>query len=478
MAPKQLLIKQLSASGQVLRKIECAAGQITVLRAQAVSDLKPYQRALAGLSGGERFILTVDSDPYEAYNHDLVGFGEQFKSGPYTVRDFLTENGIAVEEIRPSLVAFGLEERIETQCSALSPQDARLLRLVTATYSQNKILVLNDPFEPLSGQWKERCAELIVHHARMNSRVVIVAALSSRPECWIDNELIVRTQVGETRQKTIGFSSAPSEIKEALQQLRGEVVQEHNALRQSATSQTVATGALIATNPIGTPLENAAHRKSPLTLWQRSYQILTTPLPVSPLTVFFSLTLLTAGVLYKGYKEIDKDSNQSINIATSLPAISSASEPNNIPPPLQEEAAAQNLEETEAEAPSDALSETLRAPISSDLLLDLYPENIKLSVLHTFEGKNIEIPVDSVEASSKPSNNSKSGSSDLLKMLENASETAQPRQNSDNSNPTYTENVSHEVSEQDSEESANWEHRREMMRRKFLDSIQAASGDD
>ena len=231
MSFEQLQIKLLSKSGELLRCVNCFAGQVTVFRAHSGTDLQPYQRALAGIPGPERFSLNLDDEAYSPAQATLIGFGESFAGSSQSVAQFLASFGIPAGAVATALMNYGLDDLDMTLCSQLTPDQERRLRLLAATCSTEKILVLNNPFENVNSQWRERIAQQLVTFARTKEQIVIVPSLSYRPECWIDNEFIVRTQVGENLQRTIGFGSDTTQMQDVVAQVRS-MVQDEDKLRE------------------------------------------------------------------------------------------------------------------------------------------------------------------------------------------------------------------------------------------------------
>lgn len=224
MAPfKKLQINLLSNSGELLNCVSCFAGQVSVFRALSSGALEPYQRALLGMPGPEKFSIILDGQTYVPHEHNLIGFGEQFVPQENSVGEYLINLGVPEGALDSLLVSFGLEMVCNSRFSALTRCEERRVRLVAATYVQNRILIVNNPFEPISSQWRERFAELLVTFARSKSQIVVVTALSNRPECWIDNEFIARIQVGETVQKTIGFGTNSTSINMLVNQVREQL---------------------------------------------------------------------------------------------------------------------------------------------------------------------------------------------------------------------------------------------------------------
>lgn len=221
--PKKLQIKLLSQSAELLSITNCSAGQISVLRAESPSELRPYQRALTGSQGRERFVITVDGVEYRTEDHNLIGLGEVAPHSGMTVSQYLSSVGLLDGGISALLVSFGIEGIEQKLCSALSPDEERKVRLFAATADPAKVIVINEPFEPILSSWRERMAEFLTDFARAKNGLVIVTSLSYRPDSWIDNPAIARHQVGQSLRRTIGFGSGQSEDAQLLNQLRNQV---------------------------------------------------------------------------------------------------------------------------------------------------------------------------------------------------------------------------------------------------------------
>ena len=248
---KKLQIKQLSQSGQLLSCVNCHGGQISVLRATNNSDLQAYARAFSGSTGPERFVIELDGETFNSDQHVLIGYGERFYGSEGTVSDFLQQSGIPSDACESLLLSFGLEHTFNTQCHQISRCEERRIRLLAAVYSINKIIVANDPFDPISSNWRERFAELLLQFVRSKRQIVVVPLLTYRPECWIDNDLISRIQVGENLQKTVGFASGASNIQSMVLQVR-------EMMKNDAVAQE-----LMKDNPLAEQLANVEQTPPP-----------------------------------------------------------------------------------------------------------------------------------------------------------------------------------------------------------------------
>lgn len=221
----RLQIKRLSDSGELLSCINCLAGQITVLRGITEQDLAPYQRAITGLPGKERFSLNYADSSFSPTEHSLIGFGSRLES-QQSVHDLLLSCGLTESALASLLLSYGLSELSNTSCTKLSPCAMRRVELLAAFNSSDKAIILNDPFEPLAEEWREPLAEYLLHATWQNKRVVLVTSLNYRPQSWIGNELINRVQVGADNKRTIGFAGAADDVNIAVKELRERLASE------------------------------------------------------------------------------------------------------------------------------------------------------------------------------------------------------------------------------------------------------------
>ena len=227
---------------KLLNVINCLPGQVTVLRGHSLGELEPYQRALAGLSGKERFRITFGEKEYKPGKHILIGFGEKFTNPKQKLREYFHELGLPSTTIGSSLVAYGLNEALDKTFDQLSECQLRRIQIYTATLLDNNLVIFHNPLEPISMKWKERFAELIVRFARNRKAVVLISSLSYRPQSWIGNEEINRVQVGANTKRTIGFSGDASQMQSMIKEVR----RQSQAIDLNATAKKAKAAAPIA----------------------------------------------------------------------------------------------------------------------------------------------------------------------------------------------------------------------------------------
>jgi len=495
---KKLQIKMLSNSGELLSVVTCHAGQVSVFRAASASDIRPYQRALSGSSGGERFSVSLDGHEYVADEHTLIGFGESAPHRDTTVRDLLQHAGMLEGSVDGLLIAYGLSHAGDTLCSELTQDEERRVRLLAATATPSKVVILNEPFDPIASSWRERFAELLVSFARSSGGMVVVTSLSFRPEGWIDNDSVARIQVGQTAQRTVGFrarSATTTKLVEQLRQMIGDDSKVQQLLSQQPAESpqdsthptaTIAATALAASSVSTDSLHDAVStvEKTTTPLLPFLYQLKT--------LCVLGLSVLTIGGLYlwressmtnqlplvasQNEQPASSQPNQSMpDSATGAPQSVEGGPP--LPPAVGEPSNA-----TEGVQPSAALHPAHIEPAPAPkLLVDEYAEPIRTSLLNTAQGILHIAPSDgdSPAVVSDPTSPQKPQAGNLFALLEGASAKDTSGGNRPPNAPYYddSQSASDSVLEPESYNPSQEEieRQREETRQKFLEAIRAAA---
>ncbi|MCB0335013.1 MAG: hypothetical protein KDD62_01865, partial [Bdellovibrionales bacterium] len=419
MSYKKLQIKLLSKSGELLNVVNCQAGHVTVLRANTHAELQPYQRALTGVPGPERFSINLDGQEFKAAEHVMLGFGKDFLDAK-SVEDFLASYGVPRTALKSVLMSYGLDQYAKEKVGSIGECPQRRVQLLAATYTPDKVLVLNNPFQPLSNEWKDAFAELILTFAKNKSAIVIVTSLTFRPQSWIGNELIARVQVGSTLQKTIGFGSDQEAMREMLEQVRASTskpatapAQEtpHTAApRAAATQEVVSSGEFV---------------KRASQSWMGIAFVLCT----------LSMGLGAGGLWYlKSSRENELAKIIVPQASEEAPADSETmmEKPGEEPKPI-EQVAEKQVELPENVAPPEESQKILPVPEdikpSIQMVLDTYQPDVKKAILATFNGQLQRAPVTAKREPMGKRIESKKANSpkgfDLLNALEKATGTGQ-----------------------------------------------------
>lgn len=221
-----LEIFRLGENGEVIRKIRCLARRVTVFRALKSEDLEAFKKALEGKPQAEKFSLLVDGKAYQPEKISFIGFPERTGYPPHaTASYYLQACGMSPEEVEGTLLKYGLGGCGESKLSELSTWKRKALLILGAITIKYPIIIADEPFEEMPEDVRDGLAQLFADYVWKSHSIVIVTKLSFRPECWIENDVIVRAQLERPRQRTIGFGgggfSVDAAVQEALDAVRG-----------------------------------------------------------------------------------------------------------------------------------------------------------------------------------------------------------------------------------------------------------------
>lgn len=220
MTHQLLRLKQYSPAGALENIINCRAGSVTVFRANNVHLIERLRARLVGEDVDPPIEALLDGSPYLPVDHMLVGCGTVPIVGKQSASTFLQKMGVPAETAIRLMRHYGLAEVVEQECQTLDLCQATRLCILAGLYSPRGILVLDSPFSAMGYEWHETYAGLIAGAASLNNKIVVVIKLAIRPECWIDNPQIIRVQVDQLYQRTIGFGGSADEINILLEKLR------------------------------------------------------------------------------------------------------------------------------------------------------------------------------------------------------------------------------------------------------------------
>jgi hypothetical protein len=477
--PSKLQIKLLSNSGELLNVINCPAGRVCVFRGNTPADLRPYQRALIGTHGKEKLSVNVDGADYDPERHNVIGLGEAAPHPGLTVREFLAKSGVNDDTLSTLLASYGLDGTADTRCSALSPDQERRIRLLFAISQPEKALIVNEPFETITSQWKERFAELLLDFVRLKGGLVVIPSLSYRPECWIDNSLISRIEVGQSIQRTIGFGSAGSQSNEMIDELRRKLRQDDEEDDDDDEGERIPASLAVAASlgALGSPdLEKTASSDMALIkAWLSSADSLTFKIISSVLAA--AVGVGGALVAMQLVTEPEAPAPAVVVAAVNPPQ-----------PPVQQEpdqkrtkldaAITEARQEVTSGAASSGASESPAKP-SSHYILDGYADVIRVSIIDTTHGKTGEIADAAPKsADNQPTEGRRSGN--LYSLLEQAGSSSDQGSAGASAPPPpaqpYEDPYIEETAEEDtSYDQTEEDQRREEIRAKFLEAIRAAA---
>jgi len=479
--PQKLQLKLLSNSGELLNMVTCNAGRVSVLRSSVPSELRPYQRVLSGTPGKENITVVCDGTEYRADEHTIIGFGEPSPTTGLSVREFLAQWDVPDSAVDSLLLSVGLENTATKSCSELSADQTARLRLVAATTDPDKILVLNDPFDQISGQWRERIAELLATFALARKVIVVIPSLSYRPECWIDNQIVERIEVAQTSHRTIGFGSTGSVHDAMINELREKFAPVHPTSKApskepdgAAPLSAVALG--LSTAPLHVDHEAipSTPRSAP-SLIKIGGALVAAGMGVWVITIFSPQLSRVGALMTSARSSLERSKNQP------------ADQNSNTEPRSQAHSSANKKDEdihlASQSEPNTAVGKFNAqdsANMAGDYVLDHYPDAIRISVLNTAQGITSFHPAPDAQPVAAVVSNSKSApSGNLFSLLEQAgrgetstSVNEQPEA-AWQPEPEHSDAVESDLV--DANEITIEDERREAIRNRFLEAIRAAA---
>ncbi len=236
---ERLEILRFSQNGEVLRRLVCLAGRVSVFRSRMQNNLTLYRDAICGKPTSARFSLLLDGSTFQPGDHNYIGFGESFsRENCPSVREYLTEAGLSREDLEPTLANFGLGGLASASSADLSPAQQTMLRMLAASCMPNKLLICNNPFQHLPEPWHDSLAQRLTNFAWRKRAIVVVTELTVRPETWIENEFIARLSLEPPRKATIGFGGSESMSADLVANIRRQV-KEFDESNAPAKSQQV-----------------------------------------------------------------------------------------------------------------------------------------------------------------------------------------------------------------------------------------------
>lgn len=469
--PAKVQLKLLSNTGELLSVANCCAGKISVLRASMPSDLRPYQRALGGSSGKDNLEILCDGAAFYPDEHTLIGFGEPSPTIGLTVKEFAISRGISELALASQLMSVGLEDVIDKRCAELTLDQEARLRILAATADPDKALILNDPFENISGKWRERVAERLAEFTETRNALIIIPSLSYRPEAWVSNQCVERLEVGQTSQRTIGFGSAGSQsnaqIDDIRNQLRsdprfaGQVTSSNSRNVPAAVAAGVAAG--IRTSDLA-PAATGATKQGSLLATAGKLLFALVGSSVGGWALFTAVSMYTSQPGAPAKKETVLAMNNAAPESKPQPAVSDKNKP--------AEAVQQGVKKSSAEAALAPKSQP--AEIQTGFLLDTYPTLIRTSILDTARG-SIDFQAAPEQAPAEQPTQKRVDSGNLFSLLAAASNSKGESGSANPGSPAYLAPSEEPAEAADTSSMTPEEAQREAIRNRFLEAIRASA---
>jgi hypothetical protein len=182
--------------------VKCQPGTITILADEGGMTLRYYLNSFSPKKDVKQTVMLQYDGQIEARNSvAMVGFEEELPD--LSIPQYLLSNGIDENKIEELIDEFELRGQLFLQCSQLSRTEARQIQLLVAVGRQSPIMILNDPFQPFSGRWREAFGEYIMNDCLENNRIIICTNISFIPNSWLSKNNVGSYDVGALAEKIL-----------------------------------------------------------------------------------------------------------------------------------------------------------------------------------------------------------------------------------------------------------------------------------
>lgn len=223
MALEKLVIKELSNKAEIINIFNCLSGYMTILDGASTS-IDAIERVFSGIYEKNDLKIAInESEPYDSTKQLLVGYNSILKDNAVSVLDTFKKYGFLENDVDAILNTYGLQNIKDLKIFELDDDKKKRLEYAIAFQSDNKALIIKNPFKDIIAQWKEPIAKYICTYADKKHLPVIITELDYEPSFWSDKNLLKKFKLGIARTKTIGFGTNNEDLKDFISQIRNEI---------------------------------------------------------------------------------------------------------------------------------------------------------------------------------------------------------------------------------------------------------------
>lgn len=220
-APNLLMLRRYLEKGKTSITTRCLPGIITVLQDEIGTALPEYMKRFAKKHTRETVIIELDGVALSDQSASFVGFDEKLPD--LSIPQYFLSCGINEEEIENVLQEFELKSQTILMCSQLSMTYARQVQLIAAMKSETPVIIMNDPFQPFNGRWREVFAELILQDCINRERIYVCTNLSFIPTHWNGKREIFTVDVGAAAERAVKKATEPPKKASKEKELSAEI---------------------------------------------------------------------------------------------------------------------------------------------------------------------------------------------------------------------------------------------------------------
>jgi hypothetical protein len=195
-------------------KIGCRPGMITLLDDEVGHFADRCREAMAAFAESKGQLVFRKEEVICAESVAMVGVGERL---PHLVMsEYLLGAGVPAERVGELIRDFELLDYEHLFCDVLPVVPARKLALLSALHNQAPLILLNDPFQPFSGRWRETLGEQLLNRATQGRCSIVCLNISFVPKCWSASGRIVRRDLRRLTEDAIAEREVELQRLQAL----------------------------------------------------------------------------------------------------------------------------------------------------------------------------------------------------------------------------------------------------------------------
>lgn len=180
---------------------------ISILQDEDGGLIQEYQKLISRTAQNGEGIFDPQGAPVPTSEHELLGFRHDHEDYG-SIGGYLLASGFHEDDCEGIIERYELRSQAYLPFRMLTPTAQRQMELLALMHAPEhsevkKLLLLNDPFQPFSGRWRETFAELLLTHVRKHGVACVIFNLSFRPKAWIEQREVREVNLLELDQRAI-----------------------------------------------------------------------------------------------------------------------------------------------------------------------------------------------------------------------------------------------------------------------------------
>jgi hypothetical protein len=180
---------------------------ISILQDEGGGLIREYQKLVLQAAQDGVGIFDPQGAPVPVSERHLLGLRQDHEDYG-SIGGFLLASGFHEDDCEGIVERFELRSQAYLPFRMLTPTAQRQMELLALMHTPEhaetrKLLLLDDPFQPFSGRWRETFAELLLTHVRTHGVACVIFNLSFRPNAWLEQREVREVNLLELDQRAI-----------------------------------------------------------------------------------------------------------------------------------------------------------------------------------------------------------------------------------------------------------------------------------